>query len=161
MKGTEKRGLISKSDLLKAIKAGIATHSAAVSAAVTPAATSGPVAPVFVGAEPTISYPSNDAGTFKDIPNSNMRKIIAKRLAESKASVPHMYTSVECDITQLMALRKVNRDTIHMLLLTHPVIYFLMSIISNVPDSLSLSHLQFVVTEKRYGCQCLRQRSCY
>eukprot|EP01032_Pedospumella_encystans_P018211 gene18211-20738_t len=43
---------------------------------------------------------------FKDIPNSNMRKVIAKRLTESKATVPHFYTSIECKIDSLMALRK-------------------------------------------------------
>ena len=35
-------------------------------------------------------------GTFEDIKNSNMRKIIARRLAESKASVPHSYQTVDC-----------------------------------------------------------------
>ena len=53
---------------------------------------------------------------FTDIPNSNMRKIIAKRLTESKATVPHFYTSIECEIDDLMALRKslkkVNFDII-------------------------------------------------
>ena len=42
---------------------------------------------------------------YIDIPNTNMRKIIAKRLTESKATVPHFYTSIECEIDELMALR--------------------------------------------------------
>ena len=53
---------------------------------------------------------------FTDIPNSNMRKIIAKRLTESKSTVPHFYSSIECEIDDLMALRKslkkVNFDII-------------------------------------------------
>ena len=43
---------------------------------------------------------------YTDIPNTNMRKIIAKRLTESKATVPHFYSSIECEIDELMALRK-------------------------------------------------------
>jgi dihydrolipoamide dehydrogenase-binding protein of pyruvate dehydrogenase complex len=35
-------------------------------------------------------------GSFVDIKNSNMRRVIARRLAESKASVPHAYETVEC-----------------------------------------------------------------
>ena len=43
---------------------------------------------------------------YTDIPNSNMRKIIAKRLTESKSTVPHFFTSIECEIDGLMAMRK-------------------------------------------------------
>lgn len=35
-----------------------------------------------------------------------MRKVIAKRLTESKATVPHFYTGMECEIDALLALRK-------------------------------------------------------
>jgi pyruvate dehydrogenase E2 component (dihydrolipoamide acetyltransferase) len=40
------------------------------------------------------------------IPHSNMRKIIAKRLVESKQNVPHFYVTVEASITQLNKARK-------------------------------------------------------
>ena len=43
---------------------------------------------------------------YKDVPNSNMRKVIAKRLAESKATVPHFYVTGECTIDDLMGMRK-------------------------------------------------------
>jgi pyruvate dehydrogenase E2 component (dihydrolipoamide acetyltransferase) len=48
--------------------------------------------------------PVNDR--YTDIPNSNMRKIIAKRLTESKATVPHYYTSIDCSMDSVMSLRK-------------------------------------------------------
>lgn len=40
------------------------------------------------------------------IPNSNMRKVIAKRLTESKRNVPHFYLSLECNLDKLLALRQ-------------------------------------------------------
>ena len=42
----------------------------------------------------------------EDIQNSQMRKVIAKRLAESKFSAPHYYLSVEFDMDAAIAFRK-------------------------------------------------------
>lgn len=39
------------------------------------------------------------------VPNSSMRKVIAKRLLESKQQVPHFYLTVECEIDRLMDAR--------------------------------------------------------
>ena len=43
---------------------------------------------------------------YTDIPNTNMRKIISKRLTESKATVPHYYVTMECEIDELLKFRK-------------------------------------------------------
>jgi len=39
-------------------------------------------------------------------PNSNIRKVIARRLSESKQTVPHFYLTVDCEIDELLAARK-------------------------------------------------------
>ncbi len=45
------------------------------------------------------------------IPNSNMRKVIARRLTESKQNVPHFYLTVECELDKLIDVRKdINFD---------------------------------------------------
>jgi pyruvate dehydrogenase E2 component (dihydrolipoamide acetyltransferase) len=44
--------------------------------------------------------------SFEEIENSQMRKIIAKRLKESKFSAPHYYLSVEFDMDNAIAFRK-------------------------------------------------------
>ena len=46
------------------------------------------------------------SGEDKVIPNSQMRKIIAKRLAESKFTAPHYYLNVELDMDNAIAARK-------------------------------------------------------
>jgi len=119
VKGTAKKGLISKSDLVLAVKNGVATVDATKKATLeatlaraapvaAPAQTATPAAPALAQAalsgfvisrEPVNSH-------YTDIPNTNMRKVIAKRLTESKAQVPHFYVSIECEIDELMALRK-------------------------------------------------------
>ena len=46
------------------------------------------------------------AGEDKKVENSSMRKIIAKRLAESKFTAPHYYLNIEVDMENVMAARK-------------------------------------------------------
>ncbi len=45
-------------------------------------------------------------GSFEDIPNNNIRKVIAKRLTETKATVPHLYSTVACEIDAVLSMRK-------------------------------------------------------
>ncbi|RLN65850.1 hypothetical protein BBP00_00002585 [Phytophthora kernoviae] len=60
-----------------------------------------PTAPVAAAAP----APAADA-EYEDLPLSNMRKIIAKRLTQSKQDVPHYYTSIDCEIDSILKLRK-------------------------------------------------------
>jgi len=63
-----------------------------------PSSSSAPkLLPVFLGRNPEESY---------KIPNNNMRKVIAKRLLESKQTVPHFYLSIECKIDKLLKTRE-------------------------------------------------------
>lgn len=43
---------------------------------------------------------------YVDIPNSQVRKIIAQRLLESKRSIPHLYLSAEVELEGVAALRE-------------------------------------------------------
>lgn len=70
-----------------------------------------PVAPAPVAAEAQVSG-GDDAvtrlfaeGTYDLVPHDNMRRTIARRLTESKSTVPHFYLSVESEIDDLLALR--------------------------------------------------------
>src|SRR3546814_4691459 len=44
--------------------------------------------------------------TYRQEPLSSMRKVIAKRLTESKQQVPHFYLTVDCRIDELLDFRK-------------------------------------------------------
>ena len=46
------------------------------------------------------------ATEFVQIPNNNMRKVIARRLQESKQQVPHFYLTVEVEIDALLEARQ-------------------------------------------------------
>jgi len=45
-------------------------------------------------------------GVVTEIPLSGMRKAIARRLLESKQTIPHFYLSAECKVDNLLSLRK-------------------------------------------------------
>lgn len=79
----------------KAAPAVAAAPAPAAAAAPSPAAPA-PVAPAAV--PPT--------GTFTDIPISNIRKVIAQRLMQSKQTIPHYYLSVDVNMDQVLELRK-------------------------------------------------------
>ena len=109
--GTSRHGIISKGDVINAIKAGtIITKTNTAPVLATTTSTTIPVTTATT-TTPAISHvnysdlpPVNEK--YIDIPNSNMRKVIAKRLTESKATVPHSYTSIECEIDDLLLFRK-------------------------------------------------------
>ncbi len=48
---------------------------------------------------------------YEKVKVNNMRKVIAKRLSQSKQTVPHFYLTVECQIDALLAVRQdLNED---------------------------------------------------
>lgn len=59
-----------------------------------------------------VAAPVQPVGAYDAIPNSNMRKVIARRLSESKQTVPHFYLTIDCELDELLALRsKMNEVT--------------------------------------------------
>ena len=47
-----------------------------------------------------------EPGSYESIPHDGMRKTIAKRLMESKLTVPHFYLSVDVELDALLSLRE-------------------------------------------------------
>ncbi|XP_070990106.1 dihydrolipoyllysine-residue acetyltransferase component of pyruvate dehydrogenase complex-like [Oncorhynchus clarkii lewisi] len=51
---------------------------------------------------PGVAVPT---GTFTDVPISNIRRVIAQRLMQSKQTIPHYYLSVDINMDQVLELR--------------------------------------------------------
>ncbi|XP_069002530.1 dihydrolipoyllysine-residue acetyltransferase component of pyruvate dehydrogenase complex, mitochondrial [Embiotoca jacksoni] len=64
------------------------------------------IAAAAPAAAPPAVAPAAAAGTFTDIPISNIRKVIAQRLMQSKQTIPHYYLSVDVNMDQVLELRK-------------------------------------------------------
>ncbi len=100
--GSGPNGRVVKRDVQAAIAGGGGGAAAAPAAA--PAAAQPPA--VVEQAKPPAPAPAAASGQkFDEVPHSNMRKVIAQRLSESKQTVPHFYLTVDCEIDKLLALR--------------------------------------------------------
>jgi pyruvate dehydrogenase E2 component (dihydrolipoamide acetyltransferase) len=102
IKGSGPQGRIVKADIDAALARGGAptapTARASLPTQAPPRAPQQPFAPV-TGDPP-----------FTQKPHSQMRRVIARRLTESKQNVPHFYMTVDCEIDELLRIRKVLND---------------------------------------------------
>jgi pyruvate dehydrogenase E2 component (dihydrolipoamide acetyltransferase) len=95
--GSGPGGRVVKHDIEAAVAGGGAKKTAAPAAA---AASSSAPAPAAVSSSAIAGI-----GPHKLVPLSTMRKVIARRLTESKQQVPHFYLTVDCEIDKLLAGR--------------------------------------------------------
>jgi pyruvate dehydrogenase E2 component (dihydrolipoamide acetyltransferase) len=102
--GSGDNGRIVKRD----IEAQMSAAKAAPAPTPAPAAPSAP-APVKAAAAPPAVVPfafNGGAANYEDVKVSQMRKVIARRLGESKFGAPHFYLTVEINMGRVMKLRK-------------------------------------------------------
>ncbi len=101
MSGSGPHGRIVAADIEAAKKGGVPT---AATAAQKPASAPAPVLATGPSDEKTklLFAP----GSYEEIPHDGMRKTIARRLTESKQTVPHFYLTADCDIDALLKLRE-------------------------------------------------------
>jgi pyruvate dehydrogenase E2 component (dihydrolipoamide acetyltransferase) len=78
---------------------------AALSRGPAPAAATAPAAAPAQVAAPRSAAPVAITAPHTAVPNSSIRKVIARRLAESKATIPHFYVSTDVEIDALLKIR--------------------------------------------------------
>ena len=101
IKGSGPRGRIIKADVEAAKQAPSAAKPAAAPQAAKPAPAAAPAA-----------APQPFETPYVEVANSTMRKVIARRLSDSKRDIPHYYLTIECNIDPLLELRdKLNART--------------------------------------------------
>jgi pyruvate dehydrogenase E2 component (dihydrolipoamide acetyltransferase) len=107
VQGSGPHGRIVEKDVRAALQGGGAKPAAAPAPATAPAPAAKPAAPQLassMGADQVKAM--FEAGSYEEVPLDGMRKTIAKRLVESKQTVPHFYLSLDCELDALMALRE-------------------------------------------------------
>ncbi len=100
VKGSGPHGRIIKRDV-EAAASGVAAPAAAQK---TTGATLAPAAVPAMSDDQTLKL--FEEGSYELVPHDNMRKTIAKRLVQSKQSIPHFYLSVDCELDALLDLRQ-------------------------------------------------------
>lgn len=62
--------------------------------------------------QPGAAAATDDYMAYKDVPLNQIKRVTAKRLLESKTTVPHYYLAMECQVDALMALRRQLNDAL-------------------------------------------------
>jgi len=102
VKGSGPNGRIVKADV-EGAQAGAAKPAAAAPAAAAPAATEAKAPAVDMAPETRALLDDRVPHSVEKL--SGMRKVIAKRLTQSKQEAPHIYLSVDVNLDKLLALR--------------------------------------------------------
>lgn len=58
-----------------------------------------------ISAAPIAHVVTHTTAAFEDIKLNSMRKTIAKRLTESKQTIPHFYLTIDCELDELLEMR--------------------------------------------------------
>ncbi|MGI9400721.1 MAG: pyruvate dehydrogenase complex dihydrolipoamide acetyltransferase [Rhizobiaceae bacterium] len=95
--GSGPKGRVVKRDVEAAVAGGGAAAVTAAETAPAAAAPSGPSDSQVLGLF--------EEGSYELVKHDGMRKTIAKRLQESKQTIPHFYVTVDCELDALLALR--------------------------------------------------------
>ncbi len=97
--GTGDHGRIVKKDVESFLQGQAVTEKAAPAV---PTATATP----DTASVPAFRYQANGSPNYQDVPVSQMRKVIARRLGESKFGAPHFYLTVEINMDRATEARK-------------------------------------------------------
>lgn len=100
LSGTGPHGRIIKRDIEAAVAAGTGKAAPAAEA---PKATAASTPAPGPSSDQVLKLFDDDS--YELVPHDGMRKTIAKRLTESKQTIPHFYVSVDCELDALLALR--------------------------------------------------------
>ncbi|KQV27983.1 branched-chain alpha-keto acid dehydrogenase subunit E2 [Rhizobium sp. Root1203] len=106
--GSGPHGRVVKSDVEAAAAGGGAKAAPAPATAAPQAAAAPASAPKGASEEAVLKL--FEPGSYELVPHDGMRKVIAKRLVESKQTVPHFYVTVDCELDALLALRAQLND---------------------------------------------------
>jgi pyruvate dehydrogenase E2 component (dihydrolipoamide acetyltransferase) len=106
LQGSGPRGRIVLRDVEQALEQGVAPSArpaAAQTQALVPS-TGTAIAPQAMPDEQILSF--YEKGTYEVVPHDNMRKTIAARLTQAKATIPHFYLTIDCELDNLMEARQ-------------------------------------------------------
>ena len=105
--GSGDNGRIVKRDVEAQMSAPKAAPAPVAAPTLAPAAPSAPAKPAAAAAPAVVPFAFNGgAANYEDVKVSQMRKVIARRLGESKFGAPHFYLTVEINMDKVMKVRK-------------------------------------------------------
>ncbi|XP_031278526.1 dihydrolipoyllysine-residue acetyltransferase component 1 of pyruvate dehydrogenase complex, mitochondrial [Pistacia vera] len=105
LKASGPHGTLLKVDVLAAIKSGkVSSKSSSPAEKASPSPQIRPQTSAVASPSPKPRLQQSDS--FEDLPNTQIRKVIARRLLESKQNTPHLYLSSDVVLDPLLSFRK-------------------------------------------------------
>ena len=104
--GSGPHGRVVKADVDAAVATGGTKAAPSAAASSTAAATAAKPAAVPAGMSDEAVLKLFEPGSYELVPHDQMRKVIARRLTESKQTIPHFYVTVDCSLDALLKLRE-------------------------------------------------------
>ncbi|KAE9589835.1 hypothetical protein Lal_00021650 [Lupinus albus] len=121
-------GTLLKGDVLSAIKSGKLSPK--------PASSKEKASHQQVTASQESKSDLKQSAVYEDFPNSQIRKVIAKRLLESKQNTPHLYLSSDVILDPLLSLRKDLKEQYDIKVSVNDIIIKVVaSALRNVPEA--------------------------
>ena len=133
--GTGPSGRVVRRDVEARVANGTAATQPAPTAAASPVAAPQAAAPVSTSASKELAS-QEYSSTYSTVPHTSMRKAIARRLTESKSTVPHFYLNADCKVDELLALRKkINESSQVKISVNDMVVRAVAAAFEDVPDA--------------------------
>ncbi|CAI9091244.1 OLC1v1026212C1 [Oldenlandia corymbosa var. corymbosa] len=127
-------GTLSKGDVLAAIGAGKGSQTKASKEKTSPAPQGGSQATSLPSSG--LKSELQQADAYEDFPNSQIRKVIATRLLESKQSTPHLYLSSDVILDPLLSFRKELKEKFDLKVSVNDIVVKVVAMaLRNVPEA--------------------------
>lgn len=125
------RGTLLKGDVLAAIKSGKGAAKISSSEKKTP-----PSPQIQAQTSSSAAAGVQQSDSFEDFPNSQIRKVIARRLLESKQNTPHLYLSTDVILDPLLSFRKQLKEKYDVKVSVNDIVIKAVAIaLRNVPEA--------------------------
>lgn len=133
--GTGPDGRVVRRDLEAYLANGAPAATAPVAASLA-APLAAPVAAPAAGAPGSAIAKQEYSSSYVTVPHTGMRRAIARRLTESKSTVPHFYVTADCKVDSLLELRKrINESSPVKISVNDIVVKAVASALMDVPEA--------------------------
>ncbi|KAK6228344.1 hypothetical protein SCA6_000684 [Theobroma cacao] len=134
IKASGPHGTLLKGDVLAAIKSGKGSSKISSSEKIKTSPEASPQKSTSARLESKTQPQQSDS--FEDLPNTQIRKIIAKRLLESKQNTPHLYLSSDVILDPLLSFRKELKEKHDIKVSVNDIVIKAVAIaLKNVPEA--------------------------
>lgn len=133
--GSGPRGRVVRRDVEASVANGTTTSEPVAAVAASPVVATQAAAPVSTSASKELAS-QEYSSAYSTVPHTSMRKAIARRLTESKSTIPHFYLNADCEVDELLTLRKkINESSQVKISVNDMVVRAVAAAFEDVPDA--------------------------